>query len=159
MKIGVVSDTHLRDGEKLPAELIAGLKGVEMILHAGDLVVLGVIGELERIAPVKAVRGNMDGPAVRDRLPAKQIIEAAGRRIGLIHGSGAPLLLAERLRREFEGVDVIVFGHSHQATRAMVDGVLMLNPGSPTDHSFTPRRSYGIIELRETIETEIVGLP
>ena len=65
------------------------------------------------------------------------------------------------MRREFDAVDVIVFGHSHYPTREIIDGVLMFNPGSPTDRRFTPRRSFGIIEVDDdaSIDAKIIELP
>ena len=69
MRIGVVSDTHLRRGERLPADLINGLRHVDMILHAGDLTDMTVIAQFENIAPVRAVAGNMDNQRVHDCCP------------------------------------------------------------------------------------------
>jgi hypothetical protein len=162
MRIGIVSDTHLQKGDELPPELTSALRGVDMILHAGDLVDLEVAVQLEKVAPVRVVYGNMDGAAVRGRCLARMVVEANGRKIGLIHGSGAPESLARRVRQEFEDVDVIVFGHSHQAMSQTMDGVLMFNPGSPTDRVFARQRTCGTLEIGEPdgpIVPRIIQLP
>ena len=162
MKLGVVSDTHLQDGSGLPARLIDGLNGVDMILHAGDIVLPAVLSRLEQIAPVEAVCGNMDGWALRDKLHEQQILQLNGRRIGLIHGSGGPSKLAARVRKKFgKDVDIIVFGHSHHPMNETIDGVLMFNPGSPTEKRSAPHRTFGIIEIagNGSIDARIINLP
>jgi putative phosphoesterase len=89
MKIGVISDTHLRSSAKLLPNIIYQVfDGVDMILHAGDILIDEVIIELEAIAPVYAVAGNNDGYDMLVKYRRKKIIEAGGKRIGLTHGSG-----------------------------------------------------------------------
>ncbi len=143
MKIGLISDTHMSSG-RIPEAIVKALTGVDLILHAGDLTVLDVLRHLEAIAPVTAVQGNMDLPGVLLALPLKTIVEAEGRRIGLIHGHHVPhpdRVLAQPLDFEAlhayllsefrgEGVECIVYGHTHQAHIAAVDHVLLVNPGS-----------------------------
>ena len=159
MKIYVISDTHVPVvARELPPELLRAMNDAQLIIHAGDLVELSVLEELRAIAPVEAVFGNMDGWATRRPLSAKKVVEAQGKRIGLVHGAGAPWSLPERVLREFENVDIIVFGHSHQPLREQRGQVLLFNPGSPTDTRFAPYRSYGIIEIGESVKAEIVRL-
>jgi putative phosphoesterase len=155
--VGVLSDTHLYR-QPVPHGVLRALEGVDLILHAGDIVDMAVLGELEGIAPVEAVAGNMDMGDVREVLPRKKVIEVAGRRIGLIHGSGAPHGVAGRVRAEFEQVDVVVFGHTHQACNREEGGVYFLNPGSPTDKVFAPYRSVGVLELGEGLKGRIIML-
>ena len=82
MKIGVISDTHIRDSEhKLPARLLEAFKDCELILHAGDLVDLSVIEQLKKIAKVEAVRGNMDLPKTQAALQDKKILDISGKKI------------------------------------------------------------------------------
>ncbi len=159
MKIGIVSDTHIpRAARELPAELLRGLAGVDLILHAGDILEPSVLDDLRAIAPVEAVRGNMDNhPATRE-LPVKRIISVAGRSIGLTHGSGTPQGLPARVMRMFEGVGCIVFGHSHLAFNETINGVLLFNPGTPTDRRFAKSHTFGIIEIGETITGRIICL-
>lgn len=129
-KIGVLSDTHLSGPDQgLWQRLAPHFAGVDMILHAGDLVNLGVLDMLE--APVvHAVCGNMDDSTVAANLPRKLVIKVEGLNIGLIHGWGAPFGLAQRVAGEFTDVAAIVFGHSHRPMNARQGGVLFFNPGS-----------------------------
>jgi len=159
-RIGVISDTHVPSAARaLPSEAVAAFCGVDMIFHAGDIVDIGVLEELEAVAPVKAVRGNMDSGDSAN-LPDKRIIEIGSLKIGLIHGWGAPGDLHLRARAQFdESVSCVVFGHSHQPFSGAVAGALMFNPGSPTDRRFAPFFSVGIITLDgKRITGEIIKL-
>lgn len=150
--IGVVSDTHIpRRAAELPREVIEGLKGVEMILHAGDLIEASVLHELEKIAPVYAVHGNVDPDELKEQLPEKRIIEYKGFKIGLTHGAGEHGSTLGRALEAFqdEKLDAIVFGHSHKPYNDRINGTLILNPGSPTDKRFELYYSYGIIVAQE----------
>jgi uncharacterized protein len=116
----VVADTHLpRFGRDLPAPLVRGLTGVDLVLHAGDITDAFVLDLLEAFAPVIAVAGNNDGPALHDRLGTRRIVEVGAVRIGLTHGHlGTGRSTPERARlafaREDPPVDAVAFGHSHQ---------------------------------------------
>lgn len=162
MIIGVISDTHLRTGDDisgLVSIVESGyLKDVELILHAGDHVELDLIESALAPKKVISVRGNMDcGKAAN--LPIKRILELEGKKIGLIHGWGSPSDIVERVYNEFcqDDVDVIIFGHSHKPYKDKVKGVLLFNPGSPTDKRFAPYNSVGVIELkRDRIEAKII---
>ncbi|MBN1690759.1 MAG: metallophosphoesterase family protein [Dehalococcoidia bacterium] len=149
MKIGVISDTHVRFFSDLPANLVKALSEIDLVIHAGDIVTLDVIKGLKTLAPVKAVCGNMDYPEVRAALPDQEIFEAEGRKIGITHGRGGPSILEVNAPRLFNGVDIIIFGHTHIAFNKVMGGVLVFNPGSARD-------SYGILELGNTIEAKII---
>ena len=148
MKIGVISDTHARFFSELPQNLLVALSKVDIIIHAGDVVTLDVIRGLERLAPVHGVYGNMDYPEVKVEFPQQRVIEVEGRKIGLVHGSGGPAEIRDRVRRLFAGVDAIVYGHSHVAANEVQRGILFFNPGST-------RESYGILKVTEKIEGTI----
>jgi uncharacterized protein len=160
MKIGVISDTHIPvNCHEMPAEVLDVLKSCDLILHAGDLVGLAVLECLRKISKVEAVWGNMDLPEVRGVLPGRKVLDAAGKKICLIHGYGHPKDLIDKLKKEFffEKPDVIVFGHSHMPLNKYVDGILFFNPGSLTDTIFAPYKSYGIIEIKDgKIKAEII---
>ncbi|MFA5410321.1 MAG: metallophosphoesterase family protein [Candidatus Omnitrophota bacterium] len=162
MKIGVISDTHIPDRAKeIPQEVLRDLKGVEMILHAGDLVELSVLDKLKAVfGKVRAVCGNMDPYEVRKVLPEKEIITLGKYKIGMMHGYGAPHKLVELMEKVFkgEGVDLVVFGHSHQPINEKRNGVIYFNPGSLTDKIFAPYNSYGIIEINDKIEAKIIKI-
>lgn len=147
--IGVISDTHeLGHGWGLPAEVLEALRGSDLILHCGDLETLGVLDHLETVAPVRAVRGYGDPHEPGDRLAERtQVVEVAGVRIGMVHDVGwpgprvrfedtlgfPPGPVGELLERKFgQVVDVVCFGDTHEEFIGWYQGVLWLNPGSPT---------------------------
>jgi putative phosphoesterase len=154
MRIGVVADTHVpKRAKKLPSALLEGFEGVDLILHAGDWVSLDVAKELEQLAPVDGIAGNNDGDDIRRRFGESKILQLEGYRIGLVHGDGKKGTTAKRAWDSFrtDHVNVIIFGHSHIPFSQNHHGVLLFNPGSPTDKRRQPRYSFGIIELGNTI--------
>ncbi|MDY6865022.1 MAG: metallophosphoesterase family protein [Halobacteriota archaeon] len=159
MRIGVVSDTHIPVRVKeLPKELKSGLKDVDLILHAGDFEESSALRDLRDICEVKAVHGNMDSLALKEELPEKLVLEVEGYKIGLTHGFGAPEGLEARLRKRFDKIDIMVYGHSHRPMNEVVDGTLFFNPGSPTDIIFAPFKSFGILEIGREIRAEIIKI-
>jgi putative phosphoesterase len=157
--VGVVSDTHWRGGGRAyPEVLLRGLQGVDLILHAGDLVTLAALEPLWLIAPVVAVAGNVDEMAVRAALPDRRVVQIGPYRVGLTHGHrGVGRNTPERALTTFEFVplDAVVFGHSHEPLCEERDGVLLFNPGSPTDRRFQPEFSFGILHAAERLWGEI----
>jgi len=158
LKIGVLSDTHIPSrARSLPPIIFEAFAGAAMILHAGDIATGDVLVELEAIAPVYAVRGNVDPPELCARLPATRVVEVEGVRIGLIHGDGPHGRTEDRALKAFSGVDCVVFGHTHVPVCERRGGVLLFNPGSPTDRRTQSKCSYGILSVRGgAIEGEIV---
>ncbi len=138
--------------------MISLLQGVDAILHAGDLVSQEVIRLLEAIAPVEAVCGNMDRPDVKRALPSRRIIEAGGLLIGLTHGSGPPWGIRKRIRREFEGVDAVVYGHTHEPFAGCEEGVYFFNPGSAAAPRLAGRPSCGRLTAGASVSGEILFL-
>src|SRR5262245_29764588 len=152
MRIGLVGDTHLpRFGTQLPRALIAGLREaqVELILHVGDFTGPDVPALFLAIAPLEAVAGNNDPPSLIARFGRRKVVEAAGTRIGLVHGDGRGGSTMSRSRAAFAGelVDVICFGHSHQPVCERRDTVWLVNPGSPTDKRRQPRYSFALLDV------------
>jgi putative phosphoesterase len=123
------------------------LSEAELILHVGDFTAASVLEDLRSLAPVAAVHGNVDEPALCDVLPARLDVEAEGMRIGLVHDGGLTRGRSERLRSWFPDCDVIAYGHSHMPEIARRDGVWILNPGSPTERRRAPTRT--MIVLRD----------
>lgn len=157
--IGVLSDTHIQTRRKtLPKEMLAVFDEVDMIIHAGDLVTLDVVSDLQLYAPTYAVAGNMDNSGIHQHLPMKRVVEAGDRRIGITHGAGSPFDIKKRILNLFkeDKVDCIVYGHTHQAKSEIIDGVLLFNPGSAGESS----GSYGLIFVQEgkELETKIIHL-
>jgi putative phosphoesterase len=159
MKVGVLSDTHVPAIVKaLPPVIFDIFKGVDLILHAGDITELSVLDELRAIAPVEAVAGNMDGSDVHGKLPQKKILALGRYNIGLIHGKYRIDVQKEMIRKEFAGVDLIVYGHSHTPFWGKIDGVYFLNPGSPTDKRHAPYNSVALLEIGDGVRAEIIRI-
>ena len=160
MLIGLISDTHIPDRAKiLPQNVIDAFKDVDLILHAGDLTSPRVIEELEKIAPVMAVQGNMDRVNGID-LPKAKKLEAEGLKIGMVHGEVYPRADTQQLvylAKELD-VDILVSGHSHQPKIEKKDGVLLINPGSP----IVPRladRTVMLLEINnKEVDVEIIKI-
>ncbi|PYI55422.1 metallophosphoesterase family protein [Paenibacillus flagellatus] len=153
MIVGVVSDTHMpARARKLPSALVEGLKGADLILHAGDWVSSDVCEELAQLAPIEGVYGNGDGGDIVSRFGARKTLDLDGVRVGLVHGHEGPgRTTPERALfafREELPPDVIVFGHSHVPLLEQVGGTTLFNPGSPTDKRRQPLYSYGILTIR-----------
>jgi putative phosphoesterase len=159
MKVGVISDTHVPTAApSLPPGVFEAFRGVDLILHAGDIGALSVLDQLRALAPVEAVAGNMDGPEVQAMLPRRKVLSLGNYVIGLIHGKYRLDEQQEMVRKEFNSVDLIVYGHSHQPFWGKVGDVLFLNPGSPTDNRHAPYHSVALLTVGETIRAEIVRL-
>ncbi|HUK78319.1 MAG TPA: metallophosphoesterase family protein [Thermoleophilia bacterium] len=136
----MISDTHGRFDPAL-REIFAG---VARIVHAGDVGAADVLVELATIAPVTAVRGNVDLYLGAEQLPGEATLEIAGRRVLVAH------VLTDLLRRRRparEGFDLVVTGHSHRYRETREDGVLFLNPGAAGAARFGLPRSVAIVEL------------
>lgn len=159
MKIGVLSDTHVPAiTPALPAAVFRIFRNVDLILHAGDIVELSLLEELKAIAPVEAVAGNMDPPEVHLRLPQKKIITAGRHRVGLIHGKYRIDVQRDMVRKEFDAVDLIVYGHSHTPFWGVENGMRYLNPGSPTDKRHAPYNSVAILTAGDELHAEIIRI-
>jgi putative phosphoesterase len=162
VQIAVISDTHMpRGNRRLPAECVERLRVADLILHAGDLIRLSVLQEIESYGRVIAVHGNVDDAEVRAALPASASVDAGGARIGLVHDAGPATGRLSRLRRRFPDADAVVFGHSHLPLRERApDGFQIFNPGSPTERRRAPRHTMGIAHAecgRLTFELITVG--
>ena len=148
--VGVISDTHglVRD------EALAALRGVEMILHAGDIGAPDVIPRLEEIAPVKAVRGNNDRDPWARGIPETDVVQVGGIQIYILHN------LAEiDLDPAAAGFQVVVSGHSHVPKSERRAGVLYLNPGSAGPRRFTLPISLARLRVAgNSVEPELVTL-
>jgi putative phosphoesterase len=161
VEIAVISDTHLpRGGRRLPEGCVARLRAADLIVHAGDLMRLPVLRELESYGPVVAVHGNTDDAVVRAVLPASASIDAAGARMGLVHDAGPARGRLARLRRRFPEADAVVFGHSHIPLHERApDGFQIFNPGSPTERRRAPQHTMGIATVQTgRVTFELIAL-
>ncbi len=155
VRIGLISDTH---GKLRPA-VFEHFRGVERILHAGDVGPYDLLVELEAIAPVTAVVGNTDGFELRGRLPEVAELEAAGRRIVVVHGHllGSPT--PARLHAAYPSADIIVYGHTHRPLAERLEGTLVVNPGGAGAPRFSLRPSVGLLTLTEAgMEVRLIEL-
>ncbi|TAM39614.1 metallophosphoesterase [bacterium] len=161
VKIGVISDTHISEqSDHLPGAILDAFMSADMVVHAGDMVSLEVIAQLEKVCPkVVGVSGNMDDAAVREKYPVKQILNISGFKIGIMHGWGPPLNLVDILKNAFkeDNCDIIIFGHSHEPMNETIGKTLFFNPGSATDKG-APCNSYGIIEINGKINARIIKI-
>ncbi len=144
MRIGVVSDTHGR----LPAAVFELFRGVDQILHAGDIGSPDILVELEALAPVTAVYGNVDGFEIRDRCPKVAMLELEGINTVVTHGDqfGSPTPVD--LRSAFPAAELIVYGHTHRPILELLDRtVTVINPGSAGMSSRGAGPSVAIVEM------------
>ena len=148
MRIGVIADTHVRAFSEIPSPILVALAEVNLIIHAGDFTERAVLEGLRTLGEVKAVYGNMDSSELKRMLPPKELFTVNGKKIGLIHGSGGPWGMADRVRRMFKDVDIIIFGHSHEPYNQLIGGSLLFNPGRA-------RESFGLLTIDNEIKAEI----
>jgi putative phosphoesterase len=149
MKLGIISDTHVKTIDEVPAAIRNVLAGVDIIIHVGDFTQKAVFDGLRTIGQVKAVHGNMDSIELKAYLPERDVFTVMGKKIGLIHGSGPPWGIAERIKRQFSDVDIIVFGHSHEPCNLYIQGVLLVNPGQA-------KNSFGLLTIDDGIRADIL---
>ena len=152
MRIAVLADTHVNKLEYVPEKMLNVLSTVDLIIHAGDFTDVRLLEELKELREVKAVQGNMDSRELKTVLPVKEIVEIENKRIGIIHGSGAPWGIEERVRKMFEldRIDVIVYGHSHRSQNKVIGDILFFNPGKAAD-------AFGILVIDSDVHAEIVS--
>lgn len=141
--VGLVSDTHGR----LRPELLDLFRGVDRILHAGDVGDPEILACLEEVAPLIAVRGNVDPGSVRQRTRESFVGEVAGLRIAVVHGhvTTDPAALADR----FAGADVVVHGHTHEPRVLRRQGLVIVNPGSAGPRRPGKPVTAGLLGVRE----------
>jgi uncharacterized protein len=147
-RLAVLADTHLpRGGRRLPQDCLRELERADLILHAGDFTAASVLEELAAFAPVEAVYGNMDEPALKTALPERRVVELEGVRIGMVHIPGPSAGRAERLVARFPGCQAVVYGHTHGPDVTRHGETWILNPGSPTERRRAPTRAMLALEV------------
>jgi len=150
MQLGIISDTH----GLLRPEALQALQGVGLILHAGDVGDPEILAQLKKIAPVFAVRGNVDVQAWADELPQHAVVEANGAAFYMLHN-----LQQLDLKPEASGFQVVISGHTHEPKQYECNGVLFLNPGSAGPRRFHLPVTLARMDLgRKPLRAEIVTL-
>ena len=158
--VAVIADTHLpRGARRLPDACVEWLRAADLILHAGDVVAASVLEELAQYAPVRAVAGNVDQPALMETLPKSRVVEVGEARIGMIHVAGPRSGREARLAVRFPDCHAIVYGHTHVPQVERFEGVWILNPGSPTERRSAPRHTMIVLRIGgASIEPELVDV-
>ena len=161
MKLGIISDTHMTASRgRLPERCTGVLAGCDLIAHAGDIMSVDALLEIEAIGPpVRAITGNMDGWDLRERLPDEALLELEGVRVAMIHDAGPSAGRLARLRRRFPDTHAVVFGHSHLPLHERDGDFQIFNPGSPTERRRAPHHSMGVALAADgAIEFELIAL-
>jgi uncharacterized protein len=150
MLIGVISDTH----GLLRPEALEHLRGSDHIIHAGDIGSPEIIPKLKEIAPVTAIRGNIDTQAWVREFPETEVVELAGKLIYVIHD-----LNALDLNPQAAGFAAVISGHSHQHKQEVKNSVLYFNPGSAGPRRFKLPITVGQLEIAgHHLRAEIVEI-
>ena len=147
--IGVISDTH----GLLRPEALAALRGVEHILHAGDVGDAAILAALREIAPVTAIRGNVDTSGVCAELPATDVVELGGSLFYLVHS-----VHDLDINPKVAGVAMVVSGHSHKAKVEIKNGVVYFNPGSAGPRRFSLPVTVGFVTVEDGVEASVLEL-
>lgn len=145
MRVLLLSDTHVpKRARDLPVELWADIEAADVVVHAGDWVVPGMLDEMqERSRRLIGVAGNNDGAELHERLGEVVTATLGGLRFAVVHETGAKQGREVRMDRSFPDADVVVFGHSHIPWDTVTpQGRRLLNPGSPTDRRRQPVGTY-----------------
>jgi putative phosphoesterase len=161
--LGLISDTHVPvRAREIPKEVFEIFDKVDYIVHAGDLVDLSVIDELERLAPVLAVCGNMDGPEIRGKIPRTNSLKVFDWKIGVMHDPRTLFGMA-RMREiaKQNGFNVLVYGHTHNSSIKWDGDTLFINLGSPTNPlpAFVTKPTVALLRvIKERIVPEIIPI-
>jgi uncharacterized protein len=149
MLIGVISDTH----GLLRPEAVAALRGVEHILHAGDVGDIEILDALREVAPVTAIRGNVDVAGACAELPATDVVELGGQLFYLVHS-----VHDLDINPKAAGVAMVVSGHSHKAKVEVRNGVVYFNPGSAGPRRFSLPVTVGFVTVEDGVEASVMDL-
>jgi hypothetical protein len=159
--VGLISDTHIPSRAKcIPKSVFKIFESADYIIHAGDLVELAVLDELEQLAPVLAVHGNMDGPSVSGALPKLNLLKLFDWKIGVMHDPSTIFGMGKmrELARQ-NGFNVFIYGHTHNSSIKWEGKTLFINPGSPTNPEppFLNKPTVALLKVtKEAIVPEIV---
>ena len=162
-RIVAIGDTHASAFEKLPQEMLQAIRGADWVIHVGDYISKDVLDGLVNLKGerFRGVCGNADPQAIRNEVPAKDLLEVQGKRIGITHPAAGEddEDVKEQVMAEFknDGVDAIVYGHTHDPKIALLRGIWLICPGKgylERSH-FGPPTSFAIVTVGETVKGEI----
>lgn len=162
-KILIVGDTHISSFKDLPYKILQYVKDSNLVIHVGDYISKNVVEGFNQLKTnyFKGVYGNSDPLVIRKLLPPKIVIEISGIRIGIIHpeSGGSETFLKKRILKEFrdQNVNVIAYGHTHDAKIQWVDKTLLVNPGRGyvDEFSYNHSASIAILTIDKEIKAEI----
>lgn len=120
-------------------------------MHTGDLTAAAVLDELSLLAPVEAVRGNMDAAELQAHLPERRVVEAEGLRVGVVHDAGGAAGRRDRLASWFPDCDLAAYGHTHLPEVARHGDLWVVNPGSPTERRRAPGHTMAVVRDGEPV--------
>ncbi len=159
MKVIITGDTHIPGrGSKLPNRLLNECRDADCIIHTGDWSSPEIFESLSALTDVIGVYGNVDGEEMRALVPKRQLLDLGGLRIGIVHGHGDKKTTEQRAVDAFsdEHVDAIIFGHSHIPVIKYYKGLLLMNPGSPTDKRKLPFYSFIALDIGDELRPELI---
>ena len=162
----IIGDTHISSFADLPKEILQNIKESDWVIHVGDFISKDIVIGLKKLKGnyFKGVFGNSDPLVIRNLLPPKLLIEISGVKIGIIHPDfgGSETFLKRRIMKEFKDylLDIIVYGHTHEAQIEWVDNTLLVNPGRGYIDKYSYNRSatIAIVTLSEEIKAEIIEI-
>ena len=147
-KLAIISDTH----GMLRPEVLEQIEGCDMILHGGDINKQDILDQLNRIAPVYAVRGNNDRDWA-EHIPTSLHLKIEDLHFFIIHNK-------RQVPKDLPDVDVVIFGHSHRYTEQLIDGTFWLNPGSCGRRRFNQEITFALMTVDgKTYQTEKILIP
>jgi len=148
-RILAISDTHAKSLNDLTKGLFKEIAAADVVVHCGDYTSMSLLQELRESAKrFVGVYGNVDDIDIRRTVPGKTTFDVAGNRIGVIHPywGGSSIGIEEAILKEFGNVDLVLFGHTHDAWTGTIDGVILLNPGQAYS-AFMEKATAGIITV------------
>lgn len=157
MIVSVLADTHIpKRAKDLPSEAYKLIDKSDAIIHAGDILTSDFLEKLSKMVPVYAVLGNND---IGVTLPETLELNLDGINIAVIHDSGPKTGRRNRMRKRFPQARIVIYGHSHIPDCSDLDGLLLFNPGSPTDRRRQPEHTMGLLKIAEgDFEAKLVKL-
>jgi putative phosphoesterase len=162
MKVAVISDTHAHNINQLSKDLLNTLRQADYVIHLGDFDSKELVDEFRSWSNFRGVTGNHDKHDIKAILPELDIVEINGKKLGLVHGHGCtmPFGLKNGLKSRFNDtkLDAILYGHTHVTTNITMSGILYFNPGSACGRFPAYHRSYGLLEVGDSITGQIIPI-
>jgi uncharacterized protein len=161
MKIVIVADTHIHHHGELPQDISNSISRADAVFHLGDFESMEMLDYFKSLPNFHGVTGNHDRGKMKAALPETDVVEINGKKIGLVHGHGCvlPLGLQYGLVQRFkEKMDAILFGHTHIGINKTIDGTMFFNPGSVIGRFPAEQKSYGILDVKDTITGHIIPM-